>query len=58
MKNCTEAPEFIFLQLDGDGGPEYIENCATWCDKRVYPTDIKYKRVVQPDDIIRGNKWK
>jgi hypothetical protein len=47
----AEIPEFIYLQLDGDGGPEYVENCATWCDKQIFDTDAKYKLVPERGDI-------
>lgn len=38
----NKAPEEIYLQLDGDGGNEFIEDCATWAPERIYESDIKY----------------
>ena len=44
VERVVNCPSFIYLQLDGDGGDEYSERCATWSEERIYDTDIKYKR--------------
>jgi hypothetical protein len=39
-----KIPSKLYLQLDGDGGDEYLEDGATHCDKRVFDTDVVYTR--------------
>jgi len=50
MENGT--PEVIYLQLDGDGGDEYIEDCATWHPERVHESDVDYIRADLVDLIM------
>ncbi len=40
-----KPPNKICLQLDGDGGDEYIEDSATWSPDRIYDSDVEYVRV-------------
>ena len=52
-----EIPEYIFLQLDGDGGDEYFSNCATWQDEQIIDTDVKYKRVRAQPAVQAGGLY-
>ena len=40
-----DPPQFIYLQLDGDGGGIYSDYRVTWSDKKVFKTDVKYQLV-------------
>jgi len=47
-----QAPEVIYLQLDGDGGEEYSEDSATWSADRIHESDIDYIRADLVDLIM------
>jgi len=51
-----KIPEYIFLQLNGDGGPEYSSIQATWADEQIFDNDIKYKRVEEVLPEIKSDE--
>ena len=53
-----KIPDIIYIQLDGDGGDKYIENCATWDRKRAYDSDVKYVRVNRIIEMMEKMKGK
>lgn len=47
-----ESPDTIYLQFYGDGdvdnAGEISHENVTWCEDRIYPTDVEYAKVKSP----------
>ena len=47
-----ELPDTIYLQFYGDGDVDNVEEISyenvTWCEDRIYPTDVQYAKVKSP----------
>lgn len=47
-----EFPDTIYLQFYGDGDADNVEEInygeVTWCEDRIYPTDVEYAKVKSP----------